>query len=140
MRFQRSLAIRPNSSANRRSGARYHAIFVPSTALASPGYDGQPAAYLYVAALDVNVLNCRDGSLWAAAVHTGGVREPDAPEAGWIDGFLPASLIKRASLASWTPTAGEMRPRIPTMKRRQIPASSARRRHGAGSAGSICAA
>jgi hypothetical protein len=37
----------------------YQAIFVPSTALASPGYDGQPAVYLYIAALEVNVLNCR---------------------------------------------------------------------------------
>jgi hypothetical protein len=34
--------------------------FVPSTALASPGYNGQPAVYLYVAALEVNVLNCRE--------------------------------------------------------------------------------
>ena len=33
---------------------------MPSTALASPGYDGQPAVYLYIAALEVNVLNCRD--------------------------------------------------------------------------------
>src|SRR6185437_15175258 len=31
----------------------YQAIFVPSTALASPGYDGQPAVYLYIAALEV---------------------------------------------------------------------------------------
>jgi len=37
----------------------YQAIFVPSTALASPGYDGQPAVYLYIAVLEVNVLNCR---------------------------------------------------------------------------------
>jgi hypothetical protein len=37
----------------------YQGIFVPSTALASPGYDGQPAVYLYIAALEVNVLNCR---------------------------------------------------------------------------------
>jgi hypothetical protein len=33
---------------------------VPSTALASPGYDGQPAVYLYIAALEVNVLICRE--------------------------------------------------------------------------------
>ena len=32
---------------------------MPSTALASPGYDGQPAVYLYIAVLEVNVLNCR---------------------------------------------------------------------------------
>jgi hypothetical protein len=34
-------------------------------ALSSPGYgpmDGQPAVYLYIAALKVNVLNCRDES------------------------------------------------------------------------------
>src|SRR5215470_14029449 len=41
------------------SACGYQAIFVPSTALASPGYDGQPAVYLYIAALEVNVLNCR---------------------------------------------------------------------------------
>src|SRR5947207_8041144 len=41
------------------SARGYHAIFVPSTALASPGYDGQPAVYLYIAALEMNVLNCR---------------------------------------------------------------------------------
>jgi len=38
----------------------YQAIFVPSTALASPGYDGKPAVYLHIAALEVNVLKCRD--------------------------------------------------------------------------------
>ena len=37
----------------------YQAIFVPSTALASPGYDGQPAVHLHIAALEVNVLKCR---------------------------------------------------------------------------------
>ena len=37
----------------------YQAIFVQSTALASPGYDGQPTVYLYIAALEANVLNCR---------------------------------------------------------------------------------
>jgi hypothetical protein len=37
----------------------YQAIFVPSTALASPGYDGQPAVYLYIAALEVNIRICR---------------------------------------------------------------------------------
>jgi hypothetical protein len=37
----------------------YEAIFVPSNALGSPGYDGQPAVYLYSAALEVNALNCR---------------------------------------------------------------------------------
>jgi hypothetical protein len=42
------------------SARGYEAIFVPSTALGSPGYDGQPAVYLYIAALEVNALNCRD--------------------------------------------------------------------------------
>jgi hypothetical protein len=41
------------------SARGYQAIFVPSTALASPGYDGQPAVYLYIAGLEMNVLNCR---------------------------------------------------------------------------------
>ena len=42
------------------SARGYQAILVPSAALASPGYDGQPAAYLYIAALEANVLNCRE--------------------------------------------------------------------------------
>ena len=33
------------------SARGYQAIFAPSTALASPGYDGQPAVYLYIAVL-----------------------------------------------------------------------------------------
>ena len=33
------------------SACGYQAIFVSSTALASPGYDGQPAVYLYIAVL-----------------------------------------------------------------------------------------
>jgi hypothetical protein len=33
---------------------------VASATLGIPGYDGQPAVYLYIAALEVNVLNCRD--------------------------------------------------------------------------------
>jgi hypothetical protein len=42
------------------SARGYQAIFVASAALGSPGYDGQPAVYLYIAALEVNVLNCRE--------------------------------------------------------------------------------
>jgi hypothetical protein len=45
------------------SARGYQAIFVPSAALGSPGYDGQPAVYLYIAALEVNVLNCRVASV-----------------------------------------------------------------------------
>ena len=30
-----------------------------SATLGSPGFDGQPAVYLYIATLEVNVLNCR---------------------------------------------------------------------------------
>jgi hypothetical protein len=37
----------------------YQAIFVASATLGNPGFDGQPAVYLYIAALEVNVLNCR---------------------------------------------------------------------------------
>jgi hypothetical protein len=50
----------PAVAAHNGGSARgYQAIFVPSAALGSPGYDGQPAVYLYIAALEVNVLNCR---------------------------------------------------------------------------------
>jgi hypothetical protein len=41
------------------SARGYQAIFVASATLGSPGFDGQPAVYLYIAALEVNVLNCR---------------------------------------------------------------------------------
>jgi hypothetical protein len=50
----------PPARQNGGSARGYQAIFVPSATLASPGYDGQPAVYLYIAALEVNVLNCRD--------------------------------------------------------------------------------
>ena len=43
------------------SARGYQAIFVPSTALGSPGHDGQQPYVLYIAALEVNVLNCRPG-------------------------------------------------------------------------------
>ena len=45
------------------SARGYQAILVPLAAVSTPGYgptDGQPAEYLYIAALEVNVLNCRD--------------------------------------------------------------------------------
>ena len=60
----------------------YQAIFVPSTALASPGYDGQPAVYLYIAAFEVNVLKCRKPGAGQAvgptvgAADSGFVQEP----------------------------------------------------------------
>lgn len=41
------------------SARGYHTIFVPSAALGSPGYNGPPAVYLYIAALEVDFLNCR---------------------------------------------------------------------------------
>jgi hypothetical protein len=44
------------------SARGYQAIFVASATLGSPGFDGQPAVYLYIATLEVNVLNCRDES------------------------------------------------------------------------------
>jgi hypothetical protein len=65
---KRRIAVRRGMSVNTSQPRRrqiggyacgYQAIFVPSIALASPGYDGQPAVYLYIAALEVNVLNCR---------------------------------------------------------------------------------
>jgi len=40
---------RQSAAPNGGSARGYHAIFVPSTALASPGYDGQPAVYLCIA-------------------------------------------------------------------------------------------
>jgi hypothetical protein len=46
----------------RRIGARLSGVFVPLVAISSPDYgsiNGQPAVYLYIAALEVNVLNCR---------------------------------------------------------------------------------
>jgi hypothetical protein len=49
----------PSAVPNGGSARCYLAVFVPSTALASPGYDGQPAVYLHIAALEVNVLKCR---------------------------------------------------------------------------------
>ena len=45
------------------SARGYQAIFVASATLGSPAYDGQPAVYLYIAALEVNVLNCRMASV-----------------------------------------------------------------------------
>ena len=62
---QNSQICAPQSAASTDSELRqnggsargYQAIFVPSTALASPGYDGQPVVYLYIAALEVNALN-----------------------------------------------------------------------------------
>jgi len=44
---------------DRRVGARLSADLYAIDCLASPGYDGQPAVYLYIAALEVNVLNRR---------------------------------------------------------------------------------
>jgi hypothetical protein len=54
---------------DRRSVCGYRAIFVSSAVLSSLGYDaidGQPAVYLHIAALDVNVLNCRRQGLRTA--------------------------------------------------------------------------
>ena len=57
------IGIEPKSAPNGGSARGYQAIFVPSAALSSPGYDpldGQPAVYLYITALEVNVRYCRD--------------------------------------------------------------------------------
>ena len=55
------IACRPAETCRQIGGSArgYQAIFVPSTTLASPGHDGQPTVYLYIAALEVNILNCR---------------------------------------------------------------------------------
>ena len=50
----------PDTAHSSGSARGYQAILMPPAALASPGYDGQPAVYLYIAALEVNVLNCRE--------------------------------------------------------------------------------
>jgi len=65
------------------SARGYHAIFVPSTALASPGYDGQPAVYLYIAALEMNVLNCR--------IPPFGRTHRSAVKAAWATGCAAAA-------------------------------------------------
>jgi hypothetical protein len=65
----------------------YQAIFVPLAAFSSFCYDsmdGQPAVYLYIAALEVNVLNCRmssafDQSLLACQLRHAGARAVDVP-------------------------------------------------------------
>jgi hypothetical protein len=65
MRNTRIWAVTANPSRRRYrrqiggSARGYQAIFVASATLGSPGYDGQAAVYLYIAALEVNVLNCR---------------------------------------------------------------------------------
>ena len=49
----------------------YQAILVPLATPSSPGYaqlDGQPAVYLYIAAVEMNVLICR----WAGALLLAG--------------------------------------------------------------------
>jgi hypothetical protein len=59
-RFGAPAAIRGRDTLSVPSGGSargYQAIFVASATLGSPGYDGQPAAYLYIAALEVNVLD-----------------------------------------------------------------------------------
>ena len=49
----------PGVAPDRRVGALLSGDLRAVDRLASPGYDGQPAVYLYIAALKVNVLNCR---------------------------------------------------------------------------------
>ena len=65
--FRRTIHRRaqiPITVHNGGSARGYQAILVPLAAVSTPGYgptDGQPAEYLYIAALEVNVLNCRIG-------------------------------------------------------------------------------
>jgi hypothetical protein len=56
---------------DRRVGARLSDDLRTSTAVANPGYDGQPAVYLYIAALEVNVLNCRAESVRSVFTSVG---------------------------------------------------------------------
>ena len=45
-----------------------------SAALGSLGYGGQPAVYLYIAPLEVNVLNCRgQGAHLGGAIRSAGI-------------------------------------------------------------------
>ena len=53
------MGIEPTPAQIGGSARGYQAIFVASATLGSPGYDGQPAVYLYIAVLEVNVLKCR---------------------------------------------------------------------------------
>jgi hypothetical protein len=74
------IGIEPKSAQNGGSARCYQAIFVPSTALASPGYDGQPAVYLYIAALEVTssiaadrvFLDCRGAGILVRRAHRTG--------------------------------------------------------------------
>jgi hypothetical protein len=61
----RSRRPAPESPAQLNTSGRPGFTYRPMTRippLGSPGYDGQPAVYSYIAALEVNVLNCRDES------------------------------------------------------------------------------
>ena len=56
----------------RRVGVRLSAIFVASATLGSPGFDGQPAVSLYIATLEMNVLNCRSECDTCVALQVSG--------------------------------------------------------------------
>jgi hypothetical protein len=80
----------------RRLGARLsgdlRATSVPPAALTSPGYGpigGQPAVYLYIAALEVNVLNCRGQGL----LDRRGAGTPSVVHAALAHGPLAVKLI-----------------------------------------------
>ena len=63
---------RINPAPNGGTARGYEGNVVPLTALASHGYgpmDGQPAVYLYIAALEVNVLNCRVEGISASSTR-----------------------------------------------------------------------
>jgi len=56
------IGIGPTSAQNGESARGYQAIFLPLAALSSPGHgpiDGWPSVHPYIAAVEVNVLNCR---------------------------------------------------------------------------------
>lgn len=55
----------------------------------------------------------------------------------WPAASRPGLLIKTDSLALWVPAAAGMTPRTRTRRKRQTPASSTRRKQGAGSAANV---
>ena len=72
------MACRPSDICRQIGGSAcdYQAILVPSTTLADPGCDGQPAANLYIASLEVNVLNAAFRVVWGTLSLPGAVVLP----------------------------------------------------------------
>ena len=64
------LTIGPVSEQIGGSARGYQGIFVPFAALSGPGYDGQPAIYLYIAVFGANVRFCRCSGDFPVAVQS----------------------------------------------------------------------